>query len=78
MIVPSSKVLAYIHPAATSIQLCDQIGNPCREITIEELKALVAAVRGRKMRRVELTVPPNVAFRQLGETGARVKESRLF
>jgi hypothetical protein len=26
------------HPAATPIQLRDQIGNPCREITIEELK----------------------------------------
>ena len=80
MIVPSSKVLAYVHPDAVSIDVYTPSGAPCRQITIEELKALVAAeyvvavVRGRKMRRVELTVPPDIAFRQLGETRAKVKD----
>ena len=43
MIFPSSKVLAYVHPDAVSIDVYTPSGAPCRQITIKELKAPVAA-----------------------------------
>jgi hypothetical protein len=56
-------------------------GEPCREIGITELIALAAEghvvglVGGRgRLRQIRLTVPPDQAFRGLGETRARVKD----
>jgi hypothetical protein len=70
-----------LHPSATRVSLRRMDGEACREIGIAELKALAAEghvvglVGGRgRLRQIRPMVPPDQAFRDLGETRARVKD----
>jgi hypothetical protein len=77
--IAASQLLQHIHPDAVVVSLRQSDGGPCREISVEALRTLIACdyvigfARGRKLRQIRLTVPPDVAFRELGETRKRVK-----
>lgn len=77
----ASEILSHIHPDVTCKTIRGTDGSPCAEISIEHLKILIANDhvighgRGRKLREIWLTVPPDVAFRGLGETSAKVKDA---
>jgi hypothetical protein len=78
--IPASEILKHIHPDAVHISLRTPSGNECQEITVEDLKALIASehvegiIRRGKLHEIRLTVPPDVAFRELGETRAKIKD----
>lgn len=80
MNIPTSEIHRYIHPDATCVSIRQDDGSPCREISLENLKVLIARgyvigiPRGRKLKEIRLTVGPDVAFRELGETRQRVKD----
>src|ERR1019366_10672540 len=80
--IPASEVLNQLHPETTVVSLRCMAGEPCREITIEELKMLVdvghvvGLVGGRgRLRQIRLAVPPDEAFRDIGETRARTHDA---
>jgi hypothetical protein len=79
--IPASKLLDHIHPDAPFVTIRTQDGTYCFEVSYEDLRALVAAEyvcgisrsRG-KLREIRLTVPRDVAFREVGETHAKVRD----
>ena len=79
--IASSEVVNHIHPEAITVSLRQMNGDPCREIGIEELKALAANEhviglgRRGKLLQIRLTVAPDQAFRELGETRIRVQDA---
>jgi hypothetical protein len=81
MDISASELLSYIDPQASRVSIRTQSGDKCREISLEDLKVMIAAGhvvglarKGHKLREIRLTVPPDVAFREVGETRAKVKD----
>src|ERR1019366_5613176 len=81
MDLTASELLARIHPDATSVSVRAREGGPFREVSIEELRCLVdrafvvGICRGKKLRQIRLTVPPDVASRELCETRRRLRDA---
>jgi hypothetical protein len=81
MDLTASELVARIHPDATSVSVRSRDGGPFREISIEELRCLVdrafvvGICRGKKLRQIRLTVPPDVASRELCETRRRLRDA---
>jgi hypothetical protein len=73
MTVPPHRIADYMHDDVHRISLRTSSGAPCCEIDRDQLVALVATKtvvgvpRGKRLLYVQLTVPPDVAFRGLGE-----------
>lgn len=70
----------YLDPSMTTVSVRDANGAACFQADLMQLQALIAAntvvgvVRGKRLRYVQLLVPPDVAFRALGErSGATAK-----
>jgi hypothetical protein len=80
MELTASELVARIHPDATSVSVRARDGGPFREVSIEELQCLVdrafviGICRGQKLRQIQLTVPPDVASRELCRTRRRLKD----
>jgi len=77
--IAAAEILKQLHPDATAVSLRQMNGEACREISVADLKRLVAAgmvacaiIRGH--RQFRLTVPTDQAFRALGESSAKVKD----
>ena len=73
-------IAEYLDPSMTTVSVRDSNGAACFEADLMQLQALIAAntvvgvVRGKRLRYVQLLVPPDVAFRALGErSGATAK-----
>ena len=80
MNVPASKIEQYLPVDAFEFQVFTESGEPFRVVSLEELMVLVEAnrvharVRGSRINRITLMVPPDVAGRDLGETRQRIKD----
>ncbi len=73
-------IAEYVDPSMTTVSVRDSNGAACFQADLMQLQALIAAntvvgvVRGKRLRYVQLLVPPDVAFRALGErSGATAK-----
>jgi hypothetical protein len=73
-------IAEYMDPSMTAVSVRDSNGAACFHADLMQLQALIAAntvvgvVRGKRLRYVQLLVPPDVAFRALGErSGATAK-----
>lgn len=81
MDLTASELLSRIHPDAITVSVRTRQGGPFREINIDELKCLVdyafvvGICRGKKLRQIRLTVPPDVASRELSETRKLLKDA---
>lgn len=79
MNIPARLIPSYVAVDAVQVSLRSQSGAPCAPVSIEDLGALIAAslvcgvVRGRRLKYVQLLVPPDVAWRHLGESRRKVK-----
>lgn len=77
MTIPAHMIAEYVSPSMTTVSVRDANGSACFEADLIQLEALIAAgtivgkVRGKRLRYVQLLVPPDVAFRALGEHGGR-------
>jgi hypothetical protein len=66
-------IAEYLDPSMTTVSVRDSNGAACFQADLMQLQALIAAstvvgvVRGKRLRYVQLLVPPDVAFRALGE-----------
>ena len=66
-------IAQYVAPSMTTVSVRDSKGAACFQADLIQLEALIAArtvvgvVRGKRLRYVQLLVPPDVAFRALGE-----------
>jgi hypothetical protein len=66
-------IAEYLDPSMTTVSVRDSNGAACFQADLIQLEALIAAgtivgiVRGKRLRYVQLLVPPDVAFRALGE-----------
>jgi len=76
-------IAEYLDPSMATVSVRDPNGPACFQADVMQLEALVAAntvvgiVRGKRLRHVQLLVPPDVAFRALGErSGAAAKLDR--
>jgi hypothetical protein len=76
-------IAEYLDPSMTTVSVRDSSGAACFQADLMQLQALIAAntivgvVRGKRLRYVQLLVPPDVAFRALGErSGAIAKLDR--
>jgi hypothetical protein len=78
--IPSSKIHNYIPVGVHRFSVYTENGPPWREVTLVELCQLIveervrAIVRGSRLHRLYLTVPPDVAGRALGETRRKIKD----
>ncbi len=73
-------IAEYLDPSMTTVSVRDSNGAACFEADLVQVQALIAAntivgvVRGKRLRYIQLLVPPDVAFRALGEhSGATAK-----
>lgn len=70
-------IAEYIDPSTPTVGVRDANGGACFQADLVQLEALIAAetivgkVRGKRLRYVQLLVPPDVAFRALGERRGR-------
>lgn len=73
MTVPPHRIVDYVHTDLRMISVRTSSGSPCCEVDRAQLEALidgrsiVGVTRGRKLLYVMLVVPPDLAFRALGE-----------
>jgi hypothetical protein len=77
MTIPAHMIAEYLSPSMTTVSVRDSNGSACFQADLVQLEALIAAgtivgkVRGKRLRYVQLLVPPDVAFRALGENAGR-------
>jgi len=75
MTLPARKIAEYLHPSVITVSVRDASGAACFQADRTQIEALIAAntvvgvARGKRLRYVQLLVPPDVAFRALGEGG---------
>ena len=79
--ISSSQIPQYLPPDQLSFSVLTMGGSGFREVSTEEVSVLIssghlrAVVRGRRLHKLYLTVPPDVAGRSMGETRHKVKDS---
>ena len=78
--IPATEIQRYLPEDTYEFQVFTEGHTPFKVVSLEELLILVEAnrvrarVRGSRIDRITLTVPPDVAGRDLGETRQRIKE----
>ena len=78
MTIPAHMIAEYLSSSMTTVSVRDANGSACFEADLIQLDALIAAgtivgkVRGKRLRYAQLLVPPDKAFRALGEHRGRI------